>query len=252
VTSLPAVVGDVLATYLERLRRVLGESLVGVYVTGSAATGDFEPAGSDIDVFVVLNEAPGSDVFEGLRHLHDEMRAAEPFGDRLEVEYVAANQLRPTGISGEAASISAGGELRIGRSRAAADDILGARSLGIPLFGPSAKDVFPQVGRDVFVASQREWLADLAECDRSRPNASGADYTTWTLNIARCLFGIHHGHGCTKPEAARWLARQMPELARTLEAALSARAGDAAVTIDRGRFQRFVNEARTITSRTET
>lgn len=121
-----------------------------------------------------------------------------------------------------------------------------------PTLRPVSKGGLPAGRSRCLRRSQREWLADLAERDRSRPNASGADYTTWTLNIARCLFGIHHGHGCTKPEAARWLVRQLPELAPTLKAALRARTGDAAVTIDRGRFRRFADEARTLTSRTKT
>jgi hypothetical protein len=62
--------------YLEalsaRLRSSLGESLVGVYLIGSGALGDWDPASSDIDVLAVASERLSSDtrlrVVELLRH----------------------------------------------------------------------------------------------------------------------------------------------------------------------------------------
>ena len=41
---------------------------------------------------------------------------------------------------------------------------------------------------------------------------------------------IAHAHGCTKPEAAAWLAANVPELSRFLDAAVAARKGDPVAT----------------------
>jgi predicted nucleotidyltransferase len=55
-----------------RLRRALEKDLVAVYLTGSAAQGDWIPGRSDVDVIVVcaapLSEARKRDVIEPVRH----------------------------------------------------------------------------------------------------------------------------------------------------------------------------------------
>jgi len=224
--ALPEEVRATMRVFVASLLEQLGDLVAGVYVTGSATTSDYEPASSDIDVFVVLRRQLVPVELERLRDLHRDLSQKTRHGGDLEIEYVAQDQLRPWGIDGEAASISPAKELRIGESNAAADDILGARELGVQVFGPNPKEVFPEVDRETFVQSQREWLEDLVTRDEVRPDATDADYAEWTLNIARCLFGISHGHGCTKPEAAYWLAEKAPALREALEASLAARRGD--------------------------
>jgi hypothetical protein len=125
-----------------------------------------------------------------------------------------------------------------------ADDILGAGEYGVPVFGPSPETVFPEVDQETFVQSQKEWLEDLVTRDELRPDATDANYAEWTLNIARCLFGINHGHGCTKPEAAAWLAGQEPKLGRALEAALAARRGEQVPYEVRAGFPEYADRAR--------
>ena len=94
-----------LEAYLAGLRSSLGDSVLGVYVTGSVATGAFEPASSDIDAFVVLRDRPNLDLLSKLRRLHAAMKFTA-YGARLEIEYVAAEQLQPAGIRGECICVS--------------------------------------------------------------------------------------------------------------------------------------------------
>ena len=234
-----------LEAYLAGLRSSLGDSVLGVYVTGSVATGAFEPASSDIDAFVVLRDRPNLDLLSKLRRLHAAMKSTA-YGARLEIEYVAAEQLQPVGIRGECISVSPGGEPQFGASHAAADDILGARTLGTALVGPPPETFFPEVDRSTFVASQRAWLADLCERDRAKAAPSASDYVEWTLNIARCAFGIHHGSGCSKPKAAAWLAERDPELAPLLDKALRLHRGDTETPIASNDFRGFAAIACTL------
>ena len=147
------------------------------------------------------------------------------------------------GIEGDAVSISPGEDVRLGPSNTAAEDIAGARDLGAAVFGPPSDEVFPEVDRATFVESQGEWLDDLLTRDRTRPDANDQDYGEWTLNIARCLFGLHHGRGCTKPEAAAWLAGKMPDLKPSLDAALAARKGEPIAPIVKAGFREFAHKA---------
>jgi hypothetical protein len=232
--------------YADDLRARLGDLVVGVYLVGSAATPDFQPATSDIDAFVVMRRSLDARVFDDLKAVHRELHAKTPYGDRLEIEYVTADQLRPWGVAGDSASISPGQQLTVGPSNAAADDLLGARSLAVVLFGPPAEEIFPEVDRETFVASQRRWLDDLTKRDELRPNANDAEYAEWTLNIARCIFGILEGRGCTKAEAVDRLSALAPDLRQPLVAALAARAGEQIATDIKASFRDVAHRAREI------
>ena len=180
--------------------------------------------------------APTESDLELLRHVHHTV-AAYPYGDRLEIEYVGVEQLRPDGIQGASISVAPGGDLSLGPSNAAADDIHGARALGIALIGPSPDSVFPEVDRSTFVASQNSWLIDLSQRDRTHADARPDDYGEWTLDVARCLFGIEHREGCTKQRAAAWLGERAPDLRGTLTKALDIRRRTTGTTIEPREFR---------------
>lgn len=231
-----------LAAYVETLQSTIREEVVGVYVVGSAVGGDFDPAGSDVDLLVLLRSTPTESDLELLRHVHHTV-AAYPYGDRLEIEYVGVEQLRPDGIQGASISVAPGGDLSLGPSNAAADDIHGAHALGIALIGPSPDSVFPEVDRSTFVASQNSWLIDLSQRDRTHADARPDDYGEWTLNMARCLFGIEHREGCTKQRAAAWLGERAPDLRGTLTKALDIRRRTTGTTIEPREFRIFADRA---------
>jgi predicted nucleotidyltransferase len=81
------------ARLLSKLRdELIGRGgLVGVYVYGSLATGDFSPAASDIDVVVMLTAAPDPGVVSQLTSVHERLSAGDPAA-QLHCLYVAADQ----------------------------------------------------------------------------------------------------------------------------------------------------------------
>ncbi len=242
MACLPDMLRPMLTAYVTALQSTLGDDLVGVYLTGSAAAGEFEPAGSDVDLLVLLQSAASTEHLEPLGDVHRGL-AALPYGDRLEIEYAGVSQLRPDGIQGPSVSISPGADLRLGPSNAAADDIHGARTLGIALFGPSPESVFPDVDRLTLIVSLESWLLDLSQRDRKQADAGPHDYAEWTLNIARCLFGVEHGRGSSKQQAAVWLSERAPELHTTLAKALDIRRGTRETTIGPREFRNFAVQA---------
>ena len=102
--------------------------------------------------------------------------------------------------------------------------------------------MFPKVDQETLAQSMREWLDDLVSREQRSP-ASDQEYADWTLNIARCLFGIAHGRGSTKPEAAEWLARQEPDRKPALEAALAARRGAQTPHAVKAGFHQYAEKA---------
>src|SRR6185295_1398883 len=76
--------------------------------------------------------------------------------------------------------------------------------------------------------SRHAYLADLVTRERRRPGATDRDLALWSLEIARCLYGLESCALCSKPEAARWLSERDPSLRGSLDDALAAVRGDLA------------------------
>jgi predicted nucleotidyltransferase len=79
------------AGLLGRLRERLAErgDVVGVYVYGSLATGDYSPAASDIDVVVVVRREPGPAMIRELKDLHTALAGTGGPAGQLHCLYVA-------------------------------------------------------------------------------------------------------------------------------------------------------------------
>src|SRR2546425_13170489 len=93
-TTFGLEVSDILAALVPTVQEILGENLVGVYLRGSLATGDFIET-SDID-FLVATERPVSDAAaEALIALHARLAAMpNKYADRLEGAYLDRAALR--------------------------------------------------------------------------------------------------------------------------------------------------------------
>src|SRR3954465_13824854 len=85
---------DVLAEFVEGLRRALGHGLVGAYLVGSFALGDADEH-SDVD-FIVVTAAEVTDAeIASLNALHGRLFALEsPWAQHLEGSYVPAERFR--------------------------------------------------------------------------------------------------------------------------------------------------------------
>ncbi len=92
--SLTLEVSEILAALIPGVQTALADNLVGVYLCGSLATGDFIET-SDID-FVVAIERPVSDAEVGaLIEMHARLAALpNPYADRLEGAYIDRASLR--------------------------------------------------------------------------------------------------------------------------------------------------------------
>src|SRR4051794_12938326 len=81
------------AGLLGRLRDRLAarEDVLGVYVYGSLATGDYSPAASDIDVVVLVRHEPGKAMARELERLHVALAGTGGPAGQLHCLYVAAD-----------------------------------------------------------------------------------------------------------------------------------------------------------------
>ena len=71
--NLPREVDGMLKALLSGIRRTLEGNLVGVYLRGSLATGDFIPGTSDLDVLAVTERPTDDAEFAALVTLHAQL-----------------------------------------------------------------------------------------------------------------------------------------------------------------------------------
>jgi len=92
-TSEPAV-DALLASIGQAIVTVTGSSLVGLYLFGSLASGDFDASVSDIDLLAVLADAPSERLVPHLSRMHADLAQANPdWDDRIEVIYISTQGL---------------------------------------------------------------------------------------------------------------------------------------------------------------
>ena len=239
-----------LSDLLGRMREALGGKLVGLYLYGSLAAGDFDRGSSDIDLLAVTSADVDAGEFERLREMQEGfVREHAEWDDRLEITYLSAESFKSSGgFAGRAAVVSPGEPFHFKEAEAHwLIDWRTARERGVTLFGPDPKTFIGPVSKEAFqraVRGQAErWRGGWeGEIDRA-----GQAYAILTL--CRALHAHETGEQASKPRAARWAQERLPQWASLIEDALAWRAAwredegkRAAVFPETGEFMRLVIE----------
>lgn len=85
---------EILDRLVEDQHALFGDDLVGTYLFGSAATGDFEPGVSDVDTVAVLRSDPTAQQLSDLDALHRAIvEDSSAWDDRVEAVYLSVAAL---------------------------------------------------------------------------------------------------------------------------------------------------------------
>src|SRR5215471_4240393 len=100
ITPYPAI-NTVLNEWADGLKRLLGKKIVGLYLSGSLAYGDFAPGRSDIDLQAVVQNPLTEDELRSVEQLHKDVeRRCPEWAGRIECSYVPLelmHELTPPG-----------------------------------------------------------------------------------------------------------------------------------------------------------
>ncbi len=206
-----------LEALLAGLREGLGENLVGVYLRGSLALGEFIPATSDVDVLAVTERSVTDAEFALLAAFHARLAAMpNPYANRMEIAYIDRAALRrfqpgqrhPTLGQGEALAWSEHRENWI-------LERWSVREHGVTLLGPEPRTLIDSVSSADLRGAVRVRLRDWAEW------ADQPDDPDWLLprshkayvieTMCRALYTLARGVLCTKPCAVAWAMATLPE-----------------------------------------
>ncbi len=199
-----------------------GPALVGLYLGGSLATGDFDERMSDIDLLAVLSTEVSPSLAAHLERMHDELAADNPrWRGRIEVVYVSAVGLANFRVgSPRIAVISPGEPFHV--ISAGTDWVLTwypARNSGIVLVGPPTGEVVPDISFEEYLDAVRNHMLHFRE--RIADDATRGLQAYAVLTMCRGLYTCVHGEQVSKSRAAAWAQREFPEWAGLIREAIT-------------------------------
>jgi hypothetical protein len=204
---------------VERLRdgavEALGDRLVGLYLHGSLALGDFYPPASDIDFHAATAGALDAPAIQRLAAMHAAFKSEGGWPARLEGVYFPLAALRRHN-GDPAPTVGVDWDLRSGRPGPTwVLDRWVTREHGVIVAGPDPRDLIDPIPpadlrAAVLAALLGDWAGQLAE---------GAD-TGWLrprnyqafaiLTMCRALHVLEQGAVVPKSEAATWAIGHLP------------------------------------------
>lgn len=216
--NLPPEVTPLLDVLLALIREALPDNVVGVYLTGSLALGEFDPATSDVDILVVTERAASDAEFAALAAVHGRIPpVGNEFGQEYEVYYVDRETMRrwARGQRHLRAEPDAALHWETQRANFVIERWV-VRERGVTLLGPDAKTLIDPVSAEEMREAARSEISiriDDWAGGQPRPDwlghrgAQGFEVET----VCRALYTLATGELCSKPRAVAWAMRELPE-----------------------------------------
>ncbi len=229
-----ADVNALLDLLLSRIRAALGARLVGLYLYGSLAAGDFERASSDVDFLAAIDGTLTDDDLARLALMHADIAATGgPWGTRLEGAYMPLAALRrddPANTRHPFLSEDTPfGVHALGRDWVINRHVL--RERGIVLYGPPPATLIDPISREQLLAAVRQLLRTEWSQHTDGPVwMRSRRYQAFViLTMCRALYVLARGDFVSKPVAAQWAEEALaPEWTPLIRRALAWRHDDTA------------------------
>jgi Domain of unknown function (DUF4111) len=225
VTPYPAI-NTVLAEWAEGLQRLLGQTIVGLYLSGSLAYGDFVPDRSDIDLQAVVRNRLTEDELGSVEQLHRAIeRRCPEWAGRIECSYVPLELMREVRPPARARPWWGFGtfyqEAPAGNEWIINHYLLSEHA--IVLEGPDFNELIPPIDiHEVRQASARDLFQEWVPKIDDNTWLSNSHYQSYlVLNLCRILHTVIHGEPGSKKVAGDWAKATYPQWQDLIEEAES-------------------------------
>jgi predicted nucleotidyltransferase len=238
-----ADINDLLGIILSRIQTILGDKLIGLYIFGSLATGDFDYESSDIDLVAAISADLNEEEFENLKMMHiDIMLDNKKWNDRIEICYISAENLKKPELHCKIALISPGEPFHF--KGADNDWIINRyviREKGITLFGPSPKTLIDPISKEVLKHAIQELMKEWSDWIKQIEIVSPINYQVYMImTMCRALYTFKTGDFVSKKQAMLWAKKELPEWSLIIDNASVWRNEQANHNIILGETLRFV------------
>lgn len=243
MSGVPSPIASTLRDLTAALDRILGSSLVGVYLYGSLTQSVFDPARSDVDCLVVVRRDLTEAQFQKLAAWLAHAALSDPWIHRLQMRVLLQSRLLQSDTRGALYQFAT-----LQRSGSDGNPIIWRNVLatGVTLMGPAPATFLPPITeRMLFGALVREvgylWAELIDSASQWRGQRFYRVYAVLTL--CRILYTHRKGDVVSKGRAARWALRVLPSRWHSLvrAAAASDRGESAPLPLPRNvRFTEFV------------
>jgi predicted nucleotidyltransferase len=214
-------VNQLIEKLLSRIKSILGNKLVGLYLEGSLVLGDFDPKTSDIDLLAVTSNDSDDREYEALRKMHETIAAEQrEWDDRIEVCYISVDALHSIkSRTSQIINISPGEPFH--RTEAKKEWIMNwylTREKSKILFGPSPKTLIEPISKEEFIQSVKDHARSWGEWVDGMKNRYAQAYAI--LSMCRALYSSKYGDQVSKKQAAHWAQKELPEWSALIKNAL--------------------------------
>lgn len=204
---------ELIDTTLSQMQSVLGEKLIGLYLYGSLAVGDFDDEISDIDLLAAINDELSGNEFGALDKIHCQLVENNlQWNNRLEIAYLSRHALKTFKTESSRIAIISPGE-PFHFKEAGKDWLLNwyfVRENGVTLYGAPPETIIAPISKNEFIRAVREqaeeWREYIKCTKHSRPYQAYA-----ILTLCRAFYAVENGEQVSKKRAAAWTQARLPE-----------------------------------------
>ncbi|MFI0714369.1 aminoglycoside adenylyltransferase domain-containing protein [Streptomyces inhibens] len=231
VTGCPFAVQQVLPDLLHEVRSALGDRLVGMYLYGSAVSGDYDEGVSDIDLMAAVTGELSPDVLSALDAGHHRFWSGHPeFTDRIDLIYAPAaylsGELNASATPPILATVSPGSPLH---AEPVSQEWILNRHLvhdtGVTVHGRPLECAVTAVPAETVRAAVARKVLSLRDGAAQVVHRGGDAYVV--LTACRALLTLTTARHASKADAARWARERWPGFRPVIDAALEWRLGQA-------------------------
>ncbi|VVC75429.1 hypothetical protein AQUSIP_07190 [Aquicella siphonis] len=203
-------VNEVLLKISNGIAEIIGNNLIGLYLFGSLAYGDFNTDSSDIDLIAITKQPLNHHDLDLIKQMHKKTEAhCSKWNNRLECSYTPIDMLSHILPPKEPRPYYGGGifydQAPYGNEWIINNHLLYKH--GISLIGPDIKELIKPVDiievqkaciRDLF----QEWLPKMTDSEW----LDNSHYQSYlVMNLCRILYTVMNGVASTKRISAEWV-----------------------------------------------
>lgn len=241
MTRIPDEVSALLDDLVVNLALILGGNLVGIYLYGSLTQKAFNPERSDIDLIVVTQRDLSETQFKKVDAWLKRAAKSNPWTELLQIVFLLKDEVLTMNSK---ACLYQFGKLNRGSSDGNPIFWINILKSGVVLYGARPETFIPKITTEILYDALVREAGYLREEIVEKPDSEWRDVPKYrayaVLTLCRILYSFAKGTIVSKPIAAKWAIKNVPEELR--EVILRSLDSDAGRPVDISieRISRFI------------